>query len=240
MNKDQKAAVIDEVAAQIEEADAVFAVDYRGLSVPQAAELREKLAEADATLRVVKNTLTLLAADKAGAEDLKDHLEGPTAFAFVRGDAALAAKAIATFRREHEFPEFKGGRMNGEVVSVEEIQEIARLPALDVLRGQFVGVLASPVTGLVRGLGSLIQGLALQLKSIEDQGLVGGDAPAPEPEPEPEPEAEAPAEEQPAAEEAPAAEEETPTEEQASGEEPAGDSDDSEAPSEGDAEDKEG
>lgn len=221
MNKDQKAAVIDEVAAQIEESDAVFAVDYRGLSVPQAAELRQKLAEAGATLRVVKNTLTLRAADKAGADDLKEHLEGPTAFAFVRGDAAMAAKAIATFRREHEFPEFKGGRMNGEVLSIEEIQSIARLPARDVLQAQFLGTLASPITGLVRGLGSMIQGVALQLQAVADQGLVGGDAPAPEPEP------------------AVEAAEEAPPGEQASGEEPAEETENSEAPSEGDTE-KEG
>ena len=113
MNKEQKAAVIDEVAAQIEESEAVFAVDYRGISVQQVAELRQRLSEADATLRVVKNTLTERAADKAGAEALKELLEGPTAFTFVRGDAALAAKAIATFRREHEVPEFKGGTMDG-------------------------------------------------------------------------------------------------------------------------------
>ena len=68
MNREQKAAVVDQVATQIKESEAVFAVDYRGISVPQAAELREKLSEADATLRVVKNTLTELAADKAGAE----------------------------------------------------------------------------------------------------------------------------------------------------------------------------
>ena len=108
MNRDEKAAVVDQVATQIQESEAIFAVDYRGISVQQVAELREKLNEADATLRVVKNTLTELAADKAGAESLKELLEGPTAFTFVKGDAALAAKAIATFRREHEVPRLQG------------------------------------------------------------------------------------------------------------------------------------
>ena len=126
--------------------------------MPQAAELREKLNEADATLRIVKNTLTQLAADKAGAESLKELLEGPTAFTFVKGDAALAAKAIATFRKEHEVPAFKGGTMDGAVVSIEEIEAIAKLPARDVLNGQLVGIMASPVTGLVRGLNQLIAG----------------------------------------------------------------------------------
>ena len=175
MNREQKSAVIDEVATQIQESEAVFAVDYRGISVQQVAELRRRLTEADATLRVVKNTLTERAADKAGAEALKELLEGPTAFTFVRGDAALAAKAIATFRREHEVPAFKGGTMDGAQVTVEEIEAIAKLPARDVLHGQLVGVLASPVTGLVRGLNALIGGLALQLGQIAEQGLVGGD-----------------------------------------------------------------
>jgi large subunit ribosomal protein L10 len=173
MNRDQKAAVVDEVAGQIQEADAIFAVDYRGISVQQAADLRHRLSEADATLRVVKNTLTELAADKAGAADLKALLEGPTAFTFVRGDAALAAKAIATFRREFDVPQFKGGTMGGDPLSVDEIESIAKLPAREVLHGQMVGVLASPVTGLVRGLNQLIAGLAQQLGQIADQGLVG-------------------------------------------------------------------
>lgn len=185
MNREQKAAVIDRVADDIREADAIFAVDYRGLSVQQAKNLRVSLSEAGASLQVVKNTLAERSADAAGAEDLKALLEGPTAFTFVRGDAALAAKAIATFRKAEGLPEFKGGQMGGETLTIEQIESIARLPAREVLQAQFVGVLASPITGLVRGLGSMISGLASQLGQIRDQGLVGGDEPAPEPEPEP-------------------------------------------------------
>lgn len=189
MNKEQKAAVVDEVAAQIRESEAIFAVDYRGLSVTDAGELRSRLGEAGATFRIVKNRLTVRAADAAGAESLKELLEGPTAFTFVRGDAALAAKAIATFGREHDVLEFKGGIMEGEPLSADQIREISRLPAQDVLQGQFVGVLAAPITGLVRGLGSMLSGLALQLGQLRDQGLVGGDeqeppAEAAEPSPE--------------------------------------------------------
>src|SRR5918996_1375579 len=189
MNRDQKEAVVAEVATQIQESEAVFAVDYRGISVPQAAELRVKLNDAGARFRVVKNTLTLLAADKAGADPLKEVLDGPTAFTFVAaegGDVALAAKALAQFRRETELLEFKGGVMNGEPLSAEQIGEIARLPAKDVLYGQVVGMIASPITGLVRTLNALIAGLAIQLKQIAEQGLVGGEAgaePAAEAEP---------------------------------------------------------
>lgn len=179
MNREQKVAAIEEVAGRIQEAQAVLAVDPTGISVKQAADLRARLAEADTTFRVVKNTLTERAADQAGAEPLKGLLEGPTAFAFVHGDAAVAARALAGFRRDNRRLVFKGGTMDGEAISAEEIESIARLPAREVLYGQFVGVLASPVTGLVRGLASLLSGLGVALRQIEERGLVGnGTAPA--------------------------------------------------------------
>jgi len=213
MNREQKTAVVEEVAAQIQESEAVFAVDYRGISVPQAAVLRERLTEAGARFRIVKNTLTLLAVDKAGAEALKGVLEGPTAFTFVTaedGDVALAANALAQFKREHNLLDFKGGLMNGEPLTAEQIAELARLPARDVLHGQVVGMIASPITVLVRTLNALIIGLAIQLRQIADEGMVpvGGAAaeaaPAPEAAPAVEP---APADEGAAAPEEPAAEE---------------------------------
>jgi large subunit ribosomal protein L10 len=219
MNREQKAAAIEEVAGQIQESEAVFAVDYRGISVPQAAELRTRLTEAGARFRVVKNTLTQRAADQAGAESLKEILEGPTAFTFVLadgGDVALAAKALATFRRETDLLAFKGGLMNGDPLSVEQLEALSKLPSLDVLHGQLVGVIASPITGLVRGLNALIQGLVIQLGQIAEQGLVGGDAPAAEEAP-----AEEAAAEEAAAEEAPAEAEEAPAEEAAPDEAPA-------------------
>ncbi|HEX8648268.1 MAG TPA: 50S ribosomal protein L10 [Thermoleophilaceae bacterium] len=216
MNRDEKAAVIDEVAERIEGSQAIFAIDYRGLSVKQAVELRQRLSDADAHFQVVKNRLTIRSADKAGAEDLKTFLEGPTALAFVQGDVAVAAKALATFRRENGLLEFKGGTLDGDVLSTEQIESIARLPAREVLHGQFVGVLASPITGLVRGLASMIGGLASQLQQIADQGLVTGEAPAAAEAPAPAEDA-APAEEAAApAEEAPApAEDAAPAEEAA-------------------------
>ena len=119
--------------------------------MPQAAELRTRLRDADATFRVVKNSLTERAADEVGADALKALLEGPTALTFVRGDAALAAKALQTFRRETEKLEFKGGLLGAEALDAEQILALARLPARDVLYGQLVGVVASPITGLVRG-----------------------------------------------------------------------------------------
>ena len=128
MNREQKAAAIAEIVAQIKESEAVFAVDFRGISVPQAADVRTRLRDADATFRVVKNTLTERAADEAGAEALKPLLEGPTALTFVRGDAATAAKAIATFNRETQLLTFKGGLLDGDALDAEQIVAISRLP----------------------------------------------------------------------------------------------------------------
>ena len=180
MNREQKAQVIEEVAGQITDSEAVFAVDYRGISVPQAAELRTKLRDADASFRIVKNTLTERAADKAGADGLKELLEGPTAMTFVRGDAAAAAKALSDFRRTTggTLLEFKGGWMNGAPLAPPEIEAIAKLPSREVLYGRLVGMVASPLTGLATSLNGLSGGLARQLSQIAEQGLVGGAAPA--------------------------------------------------------------
>lgn len=179
MNREQKATAIEEIAAQITESNAVYAVDYRGISVPQAAELRVRLGDADATFRVVKNTLTLRAADRADAQSLKALLEGPTALAFVRGDVAAAAKALNDYARQVNGLPFKGGLMDGQALDVAQVQSIARLPTRAALYGQLVGVVASPVSGLVRTLNALISGLAVQLGAIAEQGLIGSGAPAP-------------------------------------------------------------
>ena len=217
MNREQKAAAIAEIVAQIKESEAVFAVDFRGISVPQAADVRTRLRDADATFRVVKNTLTERAADEAGAESLKPLLEGPTALTFVRGDAATAAKAIATFNRETQLLTFKGGLLDGDALDAEQILAISRLPSRDVLYGQLVGMVASPITGLARGLNALLSGVAIALNEVlgkKERGeLPAGDAPvaAAEPAAEPAaaadvPQAEGDAPPADATEEAPAAE----------------------------------
>jgi large subunit ribosomal protein L10 len=196
MDREQKTAVVEELATELKDATAIFAVDYRGISVPQAAELRAGLRDADTRFRIVKNRLTLRAADEAGTDVIKTYLSGPTALALVKGDAALAAKTLNRLGSEWELLDYKGGLMDGEELDPDSFKAIARLPGREALNAQLAGVVASPLTGLVRGLGSMIQGLALQLGQIAEQGLVSGEAP--------------PAEEEPPAEEAPAAEETEP------------------------------
>jgi len=212
MNREQKAATIEALASEIDGADAVFAVDYRGISVSQAAELRTKLRDVDATFQVVKNSLTERAADQVGAESLKPLLSGPTALTFVRGDAAMAAKAIADQARVTQLLPFKGGLMNGDVLGAEQIRAISRLPSREVLYGQLVGMVASPITGLVRTLGGLVGGLAVALSQVREKKesgeIPGGEPPAGEAPPaEESPVEEAPAEDEPQAEAAPAEDE---------------------------------
>jgi large subunit ribosomal protein L10 len=174
MDREQKTAVVDELATELKDATAIFAVDYRGISVPQAAELRAGLRDADTRFRIVKNRLTLRAADAAGTDGLKAHLSGPTALALVKGDAALAAKTLNRLGSEWELLDYKGGLMDGEELDPDSFTAIAKLPGRDALNAQLAGVVASPLTGLVRGLGSMIQGLALQLGQIAEKGLVSG------------------------------------------------------------------
>jgi len=208
MNRDEKTAVVDRLAEDLSEAQAIFAVDYKGISVPQAAELRTRLRESDAAFKVVKNRLAKLAAQKAGTE-IDDLLTGPIALTLINGDPVVVAKTITTFTREHEVLEYRGGLMDGAPLDVEGFKAIAKLPGLEVLHGQLVGLAASPLTGLVAGMNNLIAGLGRQLAQIAEQGLVTGKAPEPEapveeptPAEEPAPD-DAPVEEPPAEEPAP-------------------------------------
>jgi large subunit ribosomal protein L10 len=229
MDREQKATAVAELTEDLKGAEAIFAVDYRGISVTEAAELRGKLREADAVLKVVKNRLAKRATADAGTADLDELLVGPTALALIKGDAVIAAKAIADFAKVHEELEYKGGIMDGASLDPESFQVIARLPGVDVLHGQVVMMVASPLTGLVTGLSNMISGLGRQLAQVAEQGLVTGEPPAAE---------EPAAEEAPAEEPAEAAEEETPTEQDPAEEAPAAEesSEGDEAPSAEEAE----
>jgi large subunit ribosomal protein L10 len=217
MNREDKAAVIDQIAGELGDSEAIFALDYRGITVAQIADLRDKLRASDTKLRVAKNSLSERAADQAGVAEIKSLLVGPTALALVKGDAAAAAKVLSDTSRALRGPlTFKGGFMSGGLLSPEQVEAIAKLPSREVLYAQLVGTIAAPLSGLARTLNALVQGLASQLGQIRDQGLVGGDAPAPVAEaPASE---EAPAGDEPAAaavvtEEAPASEDAAPADE---------------------------
>ena len=226
MDREQKRAAVSELTDDLKGADTIFAVDYRGISVTQAAELRGNLAAADAAFKVVKNRLAKRAVAEAGTEAVEELLVGPTALTLVHGDAVVAAKAISNFAKEHDVLTYKGGIMDGAPLDSDGFAAIARLPGIDVLHGQLVGLTASPLTGLVTGLGSLISGLAVALGQIAEQGLVSGESPAPA-----EPSSDEPSDEP--SDEQPAVSAESPAEpEQAADETDDSETDDSEAPAE--------
>ena len=183
MNREEKAAVIDQIAEELGGSDAIIALDYRGITVAQADQLRATLRDADAAFRVVKNSLTERAAKQAGADELLPLLAGPTALTFVRGDAAAAAKAISDFARTTQLLAFKGGVMDGASLSPAEITAISRLPSREALYGQLVGLVANPITSLARTLNALIGGLAIGLSGVLEQRQAAGETLSERPEP---------------------------------------------------------
>jgi large subunit ribosomal protein L10 len=209
MNRQQKEQAVGELTHEFSEAEAVYAVDYRGLTVAQLSELRGRLLQQDTKLKVVKNSVTKLAADQAEVSTISEHLAGPTALAFVRGDAAAAAKTLQGFVKESdEILELKGGLLNGKALSSADVVAIAKLPSRETLVQQLVTLIAQPISGTARTLNAILAAVPVQLQKIADEGLIGGNAPAAEapaaeaPAEAPETEAEAPADA--AAEAAPA------------------------------------
>ena len=176
MDKEQKAARSRGDRVRPRRREAIFAVDYRGISVPQAAELRGKLGEADATSRSSRTGSPSARPSRPARKASTSCSRARPRCTYIAGDPSLAAKAISSFSREHDVLTYKGGLMDGEALDPDGFKAIARLPGLDVLHGQLVGLAASPLTGLVRGLGALVSGLAIALGQIDEQGLVGGEA----------------------------------------------------------------
>ncbi len=216
MNRHQKEQAVGNLAYEFSEAEAVYAVDYRGLSVAQISELRARLLQNDTKLKVVKNSVTKLAAEKAEVTSINEELSGPTALAFVRGDAAASAKILSGFVKESgDILELKGGLLNGKALTSADVVAIAKLPSREQLIGQLVGLIASPISGTARSLNALLAGIPRQLQQIADQGLIGGGAAAAAPA----------AEAAPAADEAPAADDTPSAEADATAETPAAEAD---------------
>jgi len=180
MLKSDKERIVSELAADLKGAETLIVADYRGLTNKQLEALRDDLLQHGARFRIVKNTLTRRAAEEAGADALLVMLEGPTAIAFIEsgGDPAAVAKALATKAKETNVLTLRGGILEGKTLSGEEVDRLATLPPLDVLRGQLVGVIVAPLTQLValvnaplRNLHGLIDA---RIKQLEEQGQVVG------------------------------------------------------------------
>jgi large subunit ribosomal protein L10 len=225
MLRQDKERIVSELAERLKSSQNLLVADYRGLSMPEIDELRSKLLETGARFSVVKNTLTRLAAEEAGVKELLDLIDGPTAIAFIdaEGDPAAAAKILNDTARAHDVLVIRGGLLEGDTVSDVEIKRLATLPPADVVRAQFAGAVAAPLTTIVglftAPLRDLVNVLDARITQLQEQGET-----VHEPEPEAaaeteEPQAEAPAEEAEA--EADEQSEETPSPD---GDQPSGDS----------------
>src|SRR5262245_4476382 len=201
MHRTEKERVVAELAEQLKGVDSLIVADYRGLTNSELEELRGKLRPHGTRLTVVKNTLTRRAAEAAGAEGLLALLEGPTAIAFVEaeGDPVAAAKALADTARQTKILTLRGGILQGTPMSGDDVEALAKVPPMDVLRGQLVGVIIAPLTQLLGLLTAPLRDLVglidARIAQLEENGAVT-EAPA-------EPSAEAEVEEESAEPEAP-------------------------------------
>jgi large subunit ribosomal protein L10 len=182
MLRQEKERVVTELAEQLGAAETLIVADYRGLTNKQLEGLRDTLLEHGARFRIVKNSLTRRAAEQAGADSLLVMLDGPTAIAFIEsgGDPAAVAKALAATARETHVLTLRGGVLEGETLTGDEINRLATLPPLDVLRGQLVGAVVAPLTQLLalvsaplRDLHGLIDA---RIKQLEEQGEIAAPA----------------------------------------------------------------
>jgi large subunit ribosomal protein L10 len=198
VHKEDKERVVAELTEKLRVSETLIVADYRGLTMPQIDGLRAQLIEHGARLNVVKNTLTRRAAEAAGADALLALLEGPSAIAFIEadGDLVAVAKALAQSARDTKVLEIRGGVMQGRTISGADVEELAKLPPFDVLRGQVLAAIIAPLTQLVALVATPLQDLYGLIDARIEQ--LGGSPEAPAAE---EPAVEEPTAEEPAAEE---------------------------------------
>jgi len=182
MQKEDKEKVVADLTEKLRGAETMIVADYRGLTMPQIDALRSKLIENGARFTVVKNTLTRRAAEAAGADALLALLEGPSAIAFVEseGDAVAVAKALADSARDTKVLEIKGGVMQGRVISGEDVDALAKLPPLDVLRGQVIGAIIAPLNAIAGLVNAPLQNLYGLIDARIEQLEAGSEAVAAE------------------------------------------------------------
>jgi len=199
----EKVAVVEEISAKLRDSEAAVLTEYRGLTVPELAQLRESLRASDTEFKVFKNTLARRAATDAGYDDLVPLLTGPTGIAFVRGDAAAAAKALREFGRNSPSFVVKGGWLGTRAITSTDLDALADLPSREVLLSQIAGLFTTPIAQTASLLEAGGRSIVYALQALIDQRVAAGEtaeAPAAEA-----PAAEEPAAEEPAAESAPEA-----------------------------------
>jgi large subunit ribosomal protein L10 len=169
MPKPGKIAAVQEITEDLKATDIYYFVDYRGLTFAEATELRARLAKADASLKVVKNTLAKIAAADAGVEGLTEYLAGPTAIAYCHGDPVRVAKVIQDFIKEKKKATLRGGKLQRSLLTPADVEKLAGLPSREQLIARAVGAIASPLSGLVNVLNGPIRGLVVVLSQVQEK-----------------------------------------------------------------------
>jgi large subunit ribosomal protein L10 len=176
MPKTEKTEKVAELTRRIESADALILTDYRGLSVGDAKELRSGLREADASFIIVKNTLMKLASEKAGKGELEQFFTGPTAVAFIAGDPVLAAKRLSEAQKKIPTLQFKGGFMEGRVLSATDAQDLARLESREAMLSKLAGLAKTEMSRAASGFQAVQSRFRGLLESFKER--VPGEAAA--------------------------------------------------------------
>ncbi len=176
----EKVAVVDEVRGHFNDSDAAILTEYRGLTVTELSALRRSLRPAGGEYKVYKNTLVRFAARDLGL-DIESMLEGPTAIAFVKGDAVTVAKALRDFARTNPKLVVKGGLLGDKVLDAKDTTALADVAPREVLLARLAGGIAAPMQQFAGLLQALPRNLAYGLKAlIEQGGAPGAAAGAPE------------------------------------------------------------
>lgn len=166
---EQKKQAVEELVKNVSEASAGVIVNYYKTNVEDDTKLRADCRKAGVEYAVIKNTMLRFVFNATNYSDLNDQLNGMTAFAYSKDDAVAPAKVLSEFAKDHEDFVIKGGFVDGKVISVDEIKNLASLPSKEVLVAKVLGSMNAPITGLVTVLNGNIRGLACVLKAIADK-----------------------------------------------------------------------
>jgi large subunit ribosomal protein L10 len=199
VQKSEKEQVVAELTERLRTSPTLIVADYRGLTNAEIDGLRGELLKHGARFSVVKNTLTRIAAEAAGADALLALLEGPTAVAFLEaeGDPVAVAKALGETARTTRILAVRGGVLDGRAISADDVEALAKVPPVDILRAQVLGAITAPLTTIVGLFNAPLQNLVGLIDARIEQ--LGGDSAETE-SPSEEPAAEAAVEEAPASE----------------------------------------
>ncbi len=165
----EKESIVREAKAALDAAEYAFLADYRGMNVKQFAEIRQALAETDSEMHVLKNSFIGIAMGDDRRKALANDLQGPTGLITGKGDPSATAKVLTKYAKINGLPVLKGGILNEQTLSANDVEAMAKIPPRDVLLSQFVGTVQAPMTSLVGVMNAKVLSVLYVLKSIEEK-----------------------------------------------------------------------